>query len=107
MIGAVTIVAWIIAEAIPFFSDLLSLISSLFISGFSYYFPGLMWFFLLREGGCFSSRKNILLTFANAACILLGSIVLVGGFYASVVDISDQYSSGAVRGSFTCDVLGE
>lgn len=105
MIGTVTIIAWVIAEAIPFFSDLLSIISSLFISGFSFYFPGLMWFMLIREGGCFSSTKNIILTITNAFCILIGVVVLVGGFYASVVDIQNQYSSGTVRGAFTCAKL--
>ncbi|UZJ56235.1 hypothetical protein CBS101457_005555 [Exobasidium rhododendri] len=102
MIGTITIIAWVIAEAIPFFNDLLSITSSLFISGFSFYFPGIMWFTLIREGGCFSSRKNIMLTLANAGCILIGFIILVAGFYASVVDIQRQYTDGTVRGSFTC-----
>ena len=39
LIAAITIVAWVIAEAIPFFNALLGIISSLFISGFTFYFP--------------------------------------------------------------------
>lgn len=53
VITATTIIAFVIAEVIPFFSDLLSISSALFISGFSFYFPAIMWFLLLRKGGCF------------------------------------------------------
>lgn len=41
LIATITAIAWVIAEAIPFFSDLLGIISSLFISGFTFYFPAL------------------------------------------------------------------
>lgn len=34
-----TVIAFVVAEAIPFFSDLLGIISALFSSGFSFYFP--------------------------------------------------------------------
>jgi hypothetical protein len=43
MITVISILAFVIAEAIPFFSALLGVISSLFISGFSLYIPGIMW----------------------------------------------------------------
>lgn len=43
MIALMSVIAWVVAEAIPFFSDLLSIISSLFISGFTFYLPGIMW----------------------------------------------------------------
>lgn len=78
--------AWIIAEAIPFFSDLLSISSSLFISGFTFYLPALMWFMLLREGSLFE-KKNIVRTLANGGCFIIGVVVLVCGTYASIADI--------------------
>lgn len=105
MIGVVTVIAFVIAEAIPFFNDLLGIISSLFISGFSIYLPGFLWFKVIREGGCFSTPKNILLSFMNLACILMGFLVLVGGFYGSVKDIMDQYASNSVRSSFSCSPI--
>ncbi|TPX12839.1 uncharacterized protein E0L32_006719 [Thyridium curvatum] len=83
---AVTIVAWIIAEAIPFFSDLLSISSSLFISGFTFYFPALFWFLLIKEGKWYE-RKNLLLSVVNGIVFLIGMVVLVGGTYASIKDI--------------------
>lgn len=86
LITVMTIIAWIIAEAIPFFSDLLSISSSLFISGFTFYFPALMWFKLIKEGKWYE-KKNWLKTGANAIIFVIGLMVLVGGTYASIADI--------------------
>lgn len=103
LIAAITIIGWIIAEAIPFFNALLGLISSLFISGFTFYFPALFWFQLIKEGKWNASTHNIVLSLANAGCLIIGVATLGLGTYASVQDIMDQYNSGSVRGSFTCD----
>ncbi|KAJ2994518.1 hypothetical protein NUW58_g1538 [Xylaria curta] len=101
LITAITIVAWIIAEAIPFFEDLLSISSSLFISGFTFYFPAMMWFMLIRQGSPFSS-KNLMLTALNALCFIIGLVILIGGTYASIKDIMHRYTTGEVRGPFSC-----
>jgi hypothetical protein len=86
LISAVTIIAFVIAEAIPFFSDLLSISSSLFISGFTFYFPALFWFMLIRKGPWYS-RENLPLAILNGLIFIIGMIVLVGGTYASIDDI--------------------
>lgn len=98
-----TLIAWVIAEAIPFFSDLLGIISSLFISGFTFYFPALFWFQLIKEGKWYVGWRNITLSIVNALVFIIGIVVLGCGTYASVQDIIDNYSKGSVRGSFTCD----
>lgn len=105
LITIITIIGWIIAEAIPFFNALLGLISSLFISGFTFYFPALFWFQLVREGGCFSTTRNILLTLLNGAVLIIGIVILGAGTYASVEDIIHQYTSGEVRSAFTCSAV--
>lgn len=97
-----TLIAWVIAEAIPFFSDLLGVISSLFISGFTFYFPALFWFMLIKEGKWNRDLKNISLSLLNGLCLIIGVVVLVCGTYASIKDIMDQYTSGSVRSPFTC-----
>lgn len=102
LLVAITIIAFVIAEAIPFFSALLGIISSLFISGFTFYFPALFWFQLIKEGKWYQGWKNISLSILNAMCLIIGIVVLVCGTYASVTDIIDQYNSGAVRSPFTC-----
>ncbi|PBP20209.1 hypothetical protein BUE80_DR009069 [Diplocarpon rosae] len=104
LISAITLLAWVIAEAIPFFSDLLSICSALFISGFTFYFPATFWFMLIKEGKWYA-KKNIFLSIVNALVFIIGMIVLVAGTYSSVVDIKKQYDSGTVRGAFTCQPL--
>ncbi len=84
--AVITLLAWIIASAIPFFSDLLAICSSLFVSGFSFYFPAMMWFMFIREGHWFE-RKNWLLTAANALGLVVGVVTLGVGTYAAVQDI--------------------
>jgi hypothetical protein len=101
LIAIITVLAFIIAEVIPFFSDLLSIMSALFISGFSFYFPALMWFILIREGPWYSS-KNLPWAIINGLTFIIGAITLVGGTYASITDIINNYNSGSVRGVFTC-----
>ncbi|KAI1401983.1 transmembrane amino acid transporter protein-domain-containing protein [Hypoxylon fuscum] len=101
LITVITIVAWIIAEAIPFFSDLLAISSALFISGFTFYFPAIFWFKLIRQGSWYS-KENLGKSILNGMVFIIGMIVLVGGTYASIVDIMDGYTKGTVRGAFTC-----
>ncbi|KAL1869999.1 hypothetical protein VTK73DRAFT_2842 [Phialemonium thermophilum] len=100
-IAGITVVAWVVAEAIPFFSDLLSILSALFITGFSLYFPAMMWFMLLREGKWYS-KENLLTAVVNIVIFLMGVFMLVAGTYASVKDITKQYNDGTIRGPFTC-----
>lgn len=97
------ILALIIAEAIPFFSDLLSLISSLFISGFSFFVPAIMWFVLLRdrEAGWFS-RANLPNLIMSSITLVFGLVVLVAGLASSIVSIKDEYTMGSVRTPFSC-----
>lgn len=102
LIGGLTLIAWIIAEAIPFFNALLGIISSLFISGFSFYFPALFWFTIVKEGKWNASAKNIGLSMVNALVFCIGICVLVCGTYASVEDILQSYKAGTVGGTFAC-----
>lgn len=86
VITVVTILAFVIAEVIPFFSDLLSIISALFVSAFTFYFPAVMWFMLVREGS-WKTPKNLALGALNGAIFCIGVLVLVAGTYVSVQDI--------------------
>ncbi|KAL8792395.1 MAG: hypothetical protein Q9195_005009 [Heterodermia aff. obscurata] len=102
LIAALTLTAWVIAEAVPFFNALLGIISSLFSSGFSFYFPALFWFAIVKEGKWNANRKNIALSVINALVFCIGICILVCGTYASVEDILDSYKTGSVGGSFAC-----
>lgn len=50
LVLTVSVLAWVISEAIPLFYELLSIISYLFVSSFSFYVPSILWLFLLKEG---------------------------------------------------------
>lgn len=86
LVAIITVIAWVIAEAIPFFSDLLSICSCLFISGFTFYFPAWMWFKLIKEGKWYE-RKNWGLVAVNGLVFVIGIIILGCGTYASIADI--------------------
>jgi len=103
LITFITIIAFVIAEAIPFFNALLGLISALFISGFTFYFPALFWFQLVKEGKWNKDRHNIMMSLLNAVVLIIGLLVLACGTYASVEDILHQYSDGSVRSPFSSD----
>ncbi|KAL7958531.1 hypothetical protein V8C34DRAFT_304750 [Trichoderma compactum] len=96
VVGLVTLVAWIIAEAIPFFSELLSTSSSLFVSGLSFYLPPVMWFVLLREGKRYE-RRNWKTAFFNGSVFIIGMVILVCGTYASIVELIHKFQRHAMQ----------
>ncbi|KAJ5948235.1 N amino acid transport system protein [Penicillium verhagenii] len=101
VVTILTILEFVVAEVIPFFDDLLSVISSLFVSGFTFYFPAIMWFMFIRKGSLFTP-KNMAMALLNGLIFAIGLIVLVAGTYASVVDIINSYKEGTVGGVFSC-----
>ena len=82
----VTILAWVIAEAIPVFSELLSIISSLFVSGLSFYLPPVIWYVLLREGAWYE-KHNLKTAMYNLVVFIVGMIVFGCGTYASIAEL--------------------
>ncbi|KAJ5166302.1 uncharacterized protein N7482_005083 [Penicillium canariense] len=88
------IIAWIIADAIPVFSDLLGLISSLFASWFSYGLGGVYWLHL-NWGRWFSSSRNICLTILNMLIVLIGACMCGLGLYVAGKAIHDDASSNS------------
>ena len=67
--------AWIIAEAIPVFNDLLGLISALFASWFTYGLSGVFWLYL-NYGRYRESRRKMALTGLNFLIFLLGLTIV-------------------------------
>ncbi|KAH8430900.1 uncharacterized protein LDX57_008564 [Aspergillus melleus] len=94
---ALWVIAWIIAEAIPVFSNLLSLVASLFASWFTFGASGFFWLFL-NKGRYFSSLSKILLTILNLIIIGIAACVCGLGLYVSGKALHDNPSSA----SFSC-----
>jgi len=86
LVFTITAIAWVVAEAIPFFDELLSISAALLVSGMSFYFPPAMWYLLLRDGDWYSS-KNFRHSVCNLVCFLIGITVLLCGVYASIVEL--------------------
>ncbi|KAI0821377.1 transmembrane amino acid transporter protein-domain-containing protein [Irpex lacteus] len=99
-IVAVTwVLAFIIAEVIPFFSDMLSLMSSLFDGWFGFIFWGMAYLTIYpgakRWAGPWRSAETLL----NYAIIIFGFYILVAGSYASVKSIIIDFNGQTV---FSC-----
>ncbi|KAL8948832.1 MAG: hypothetical protein Q9222_005016 [Ikaeria aurantiellina] len=93
------IVAWIIAEAIPVFNDLLGLISALFASWFTYGLSGVFWLFL-NKGRYRENKRKMFLTVLNTVIFFIGLTICVAGLYASGIAIAADAKSNS--GSFSC-----
>ncbi|THX33420.1 amino acid transporter [Aureobasidium pullulans] len=91
------VIAWIIAESIPNFNDLLGLISALFASHFTYTLSGVFGLFL-NHGHWFDSPKQISLFCINWIVIAIGATVCVAGLYSSGTAIAADGGNG----SWTC-----
>ncbi|KAJ5864210.1 Amino acid transporter transmembrane [Penicillium soppii] len=91
------VLAWIVSAAIPVFSNLLSLITALFASWFTYGLSGIFWLFM-NKGLWFSSPKKIALTALNFTIIAIGAALCGLGLWVSGKAIHDNPSSA----SFSC-----
>ena len=101
------ILAFIIAEVIPFFSDLLSLMSSLFDSFFGFIFWGVAYLRMRRADhgpGYVTSRgfRSVFGAVFNVVLILIGLLFLTAGTYASVESIIQGYEMAGFGGPFSC-----
>ncbi|KAM0702650.1 hypothetical protein Q7P35_010081 [Cladosporium inversicolor] len=101
LVFTVTILAWIIAEAIPIFSDILSISSSLFVSGLSYYIPPVLWFVLLKKGHWYE-KHNLKAAICNLIVFSIGIIILGCGTYASIAELVREAKSGLIGKPFSC-----
>jgi len=111
ILAALWILAFIIAEVIPFFSDLLSLMSSLFDSFFGFIFWGVAYYRMRREtyGPDFYKTRGFRGYFGfgfNIVLCLIGLLFLSAGTYATVQSIIDGYKESSFGGPFSCDDNG-
>jgi hypothetical protein len=87
-------IAWIIAESVPVFNNLVGLIAALFASWFTYGLAGFMWIFL-NWGGLSKNWKKITLTVVNVFIFALGAASCGLGLWASGIAISKDKSGAS------------
>ncbi|ANB13273.1 hypothetical protein AWJ20_1557 [Sugiyamaella lignohabitans] len=107
ILAATWIAAFIIAELIPFFSSLLSLMSSLFDCWFGFIFWGVAYLRVQSEeyGPGWWKHQTlwgyVKLGF-NIFLIVAGFYILGPGTYATAEAIVQSYQAGGMPGPFTC-----
>lgn len=97
LLAALWAVAFVIAESIPIFNSLLSLVAALFVSWFSYGIPGLMWLFLYR-GEYFSSWRMAVGLATNVLLVVVGVLFCVVGLWSTV----ESLAGGSASTPWTC-----
>ncbi|KAL2843911.1 transmembrane amino acid transporter protein-domain-containing protein [Aspergillus pseudoustus] len=91
--------AWIIANAIPVFNDLLNLLAAAFGTWFSFGLEGLFWLHMNRAE-YFQSARSIALTSLNVFLVGLCCVMCGMGLWASGKSIS--LSAKSAHGAFSC-----
>ncbi|GAA6023725.1 hypothetical protein JCM8202_003154 [Rhodotorula sphaerocarpa] len=94
------VISFIVGEAIPFFSDMLSLISSLFDSWFGYIMWAAAWF-QMNKGRRLAGAGQIVEFGMNILVLATGFFFFGAGTYASVQSIINSYHDGNVKQPFT------
>lgn len=94
-------VGWLLAEAIPFFTSLVSLIGSLGFAPLGLCLPPFLWF-SLHHGYRSGRAKQQALWWLHLALLLLGLFVTIGGTYANISNIVAQFQAGKIGSAFSC-----
>lgn len=107
ILAVLWLLAFILAEVIPFFSDLLSLMSSLFDSFFGFIFWGTAYIRMRKADygpGWWKAKgvKSMIGAVFNIFLIFVGLYFLSVGTYVSVQSILNGYAEGNFGGAFSC-----
>ncbi|KAI0374329.1 hypothetical protein BV20DRAFT_961462 [Pilatotrama ljubarskyi] len=101
---AATVLAFVLATAVPIFSYLTGITASLFASWYTYGIAGFFWlhdtFYL--KGGVHALKRNWFGTMVASWTVLAGAFMCVAGTYVSIKLIADAYRDGLVGRPFTC-----
>ncbi|WRT64466.1 uncharacterized protein IL334_001398 [Kwoniella shivajii] len=111
-VGIVTVMwiaAFVLAELIPFFNQLLTIVSSLFSVWFSYGLCGVIWFYnkhpYYAHDGEIRSMTGFWPKFFMGCAILsiaLSIAITPLGLYSAIQGIRDGYSAGTFTHPFSC-----
>ncbi|PKY08609.1 putative amino acid transporter [Aspergillus campestris IBT 28561] len=90
----VWVLSWVVAESIPVFNNLLSLISALFGSWFSFGLPAIFWLHMNR-GRYFQTTAKACLTVVNVLILGIACAICGLGLYVSGVAIHEDSSNSS------------
>ncbi|KAF7538488.1 hypothetical protein G7054_g2889 [Neopestalotiopsis clavispora] len=95
------LIGWLICEAIPFYGSLVSLIGSLGFGPLGICLPAIMWFCMHPENRTGTFRMKAM-WWLHVGVFVMGLFVTIGGTFANVVVIIEQFREGSVGGVFQC-----
>ncbi|KAJ6172402.1 transmembrane amino acid transporter protein-domain-containing protein [Penicillium chermesinum] len=97
----VTVVAYIIASAIPVFSDLVSLVGALLGTPMCFHPMAGMWLYDNWHKRASGPRWGLMVAWC-AFVLLSGTFLMVAGTYGSVVSIIDSYKASGGSAAWSC-----
>jgi len=101
--GGVTIIAYIIASAIPVFGGLVSLIGALLGTMMCFQPYGCMWLYdNWHKGKKSKSAKWCLMVGWSAFVIIIGTFMTVAGTYGSIVGINNSLKADGGTSPWSC-----
>lgn len=100
---SISVIAYIIASAIPVFDDLVSLVGALLGTLMCFQPMGGMWLYdHWRAGRDTKKPKWIFMVCWSSFVILVGTFLMVGGTYGCVVSIIDSYNASGGSSAWSC-----
>jgi hypothetical protein len=99
----VTLIAYIIASAIPIFGNLVSLIGALLGTLMCFQPYGCMWLYDNWSAGKNNrTAKWTLMVVWSVFMIVIGTFLMVGGTYGSVMAIIESYQASGGSSAWSC-----
>lgn len=99
----ITLIAYIIASAIPVFNDLVSLIGALLGTVMSFQPMGCMWLYdNWSVGKTDRSARWTLMVLFSVFVVVAGTFLMVAGTYGSVVSIIESYKASGGSTAWSC-----
>ncbi|KAK7013729.1 kinase domain-containing protein [Favolaschia claudopus] len=102
IIAVTWVFAFILAEIIPFFPQMISTICSLFNGWFGFIYWAMAYMMLYPGKSKWAGPKRSLETLFNYFLIVFGLYILIAGTYVSVQSIIDSYHASEVGTVFSC-----
>jgi len=101
---AATAIAFVLASAVPIFSDLVGITASVFASWYTYGIAGFFWLYdaYYLGGGKEALKRRWGGTVLALATILAGAFICIAGTYVSIKLIVEAYNTGTVGKPFSC-----
>lgn len=98
---SISVVAFLLASAIPIFNYIIGLVGSICFSLLALSLPGCLWLYShghWRKGNALEKVVYLL----HILLVVIGAFMAVAGTYGTVMQIKEAYASGMIPSAFSC-----